>query len=317
MRARLATTIGEQSELSIPLQLLTGSFAALIAVVVRLELPLLPQQLPTLTLVIAVAVITTFVGLWAGLSTAVVGAILTWTLLWKPSSWDFANGAWVPLLGFAVISTTIVSTSALYRSSERRRQALLIDEAEKKTADAVLFAREMAHRLKNALAIVQSMAFQTIGSDDARSQAFSARLRTLADANELLTEHISKPVASVKDVVGASLAPFEREAQLRCELPDASLPDSQVISLALALHELATNAIKYGAWSSPTGTVRLVVQDEGAMLRLRWIEEGGPTVKAPSGSGFGTRLLGRAGQGAVLRYAPGGFYYEVELRRVT
>jgi hypothetical protein len=84
----------------------------------------------------------------------------------QPTSWSLANEAAVPLLGFAIIATTIISTASLYRGSERRWHAKLVSEADQKADEAVLFAREMAHRLKNALAIVQSMSFQTIGRED-------------------------------------------------------------------------------------------------------------------------------------------------------
>jgi two-component sensor histidine kinase len=292
-----------------------GGAAGLAAVALRLALPLSPQQLPTITVVVTLALVTTFVGLWAGVSTALIGGLLCWYLLFNPTSWSLANEAAVPLLGFAIIATTIISTASLYRGSERRWHAKLVSEADQKADEAVLFAREMAHRLKNALAIVQSMSFQTIGREDPKAVEFAARLRTLAEANELLTEHVSKPVANVRDVVKTALTPFQDATRLESHLVDANLPDSQVINLALALHELGTNATKYGAWSAHGGKVSLLVQDTGNTLRLTWIEEGGPRVRKPETTGFGSRLLQRAGKNATLLFEPGGVEYSVELRK--
>lgn len=315
MQGRLKQSIRAGAQLPIFTQLAVGGVSALAAVAVRMCLPLTSQQLPTLTLVVALAVVTTFVGTWAGLSTATIGALLSWYLLFNPMSWSLANGAWIPLLGFTVIATTIISTATLYRTSERRWHEARIREAEQKTEDALLFAREMAHRLKNALTIVQSISFQTIGQDHPQSAAFAARLSTLASANELLTEHVSKPVANVREVVATALAPFQANDRLVTRLTDANLPDGQVINLALALHELATNATKYGAWSSSEGRINLVIDDVGKSLKLTWVEEEGPPVTCPETDGFGSRLLRRAGQNALLRFRPEGLEYTVELRK--
>ena len=90
--------------------------------------------------------------------TAVVGGLLSWYLFFNAYSWSLANDAWIPLIGFSVIAMVIVSTAALYRGSERRLHAQELMALTEQAANAELFAREMAHRLKNALAIVQSIA---------------------------------------------------------------------------------------------------------------------------------------------------------------
>jgi two-component sensor histidine kinase len=141
-------------------------------------------------------------------------------------------------------------------------------------------------------------------------------LKALADANELLTEHISKPVARVEHVVRTALRPFVTGSRLELTVANAELPDGQVINLALALHELGTNATKYGAWSVASGKVNLVVHDTGEALKLTWLEEGGPTVQKPKTAGFGSRLLRRLGKNAVLLFRSGGVEYSVELRKV-
>jgi two-component sensor histidine kinase len=293
-----------------------GALAAVFAILVRWSLPLNPQQLPTLTVVIATALVTTFVGVRAGIVTAVLGGLASWYLFFNEYSWSLANAAWVPLLGFAATATTIVCTAALYRESERRSHAKELDAFEKQADNAELFAREMAHRLKNTLAIVQSVAFQTFGNGTSEASLFASRLKALADANELLNEKVEEPEADVFRVVKGALQPFHvSPARLQIECVHANIPSRQVLSLALALHELATNAVKYGALSSTTGRVLLRLEDAGQVLKLTWKEQGGPPVVPPPSEGFGTRLLRRTGANALLNFEADGLRCSLEVRK--
>jgi two-component sensor histidine kinase len=288
----------------------------MVAVLIRWTLPLNPDQLPTITIVIATAVVTTFIGVRAGIVTAALGGTASWYLFFNEYSWSLANGAWVPLLGFAIIAATLVCTAALYRESERRSHERELALFEEQAADSELFAREMAHRLKNTLAIVQSVAFQTFGNGSPEANLFSARLKALGDANELLNEQVTEPEAKVFRVVKGALQPFNvGSASLQIECIDASISSRQVLSLALALHELATNAIKYGALSSQTGRVFLRLEDAGEVLKLSWEERGGPRVVPPTREGFGTRLLRRAGANSKLDFEPGGFRCSFDVRK--
>jgi two-component sensor histidine kinase len=297
-------------------ELVIGLLAATVAIAVRWLLPLGPQQLPTITLVVALAVVTTFVGVRTGIVTAIVGGLASWYLFFNPYSWSLANEAWIPMVGFATIATVIISTAHLYRRSERLSRAKDVALLEERAANAELFAREMAHRLKNALAIVQSIAFQTIGSEVPEAGKFAGRLKTLADANELLSEHVNEPTANVGHVVNAALSPFDFTSTSFCiDCVDATLPASQVVSLALALHELATNAIKYGALSTTSGRVHLSIADAGDRLSLIWQEHGGPPVQPPQRSGFGTRLLRRSGEDAELDFSPEGVRCSFAIRK--
>jgi two-component sensor histidine kinase len=296
--------------------LLAGVLAALVAVAIRWSLPLEPQQLPTITVVVAVAIVTTFVGVRAGIVTAILGGLLSWYLFFNEYSWSLADDAWIPLLGFTIIAFVIVSSAALHRDSERRSHALEKASAEEQIANSELFAREMAHRLKNSLAIVQSIAFQTFGRDGPEAGVFAARLKALADANELLTEQVDEPEAIAAKVVKAALQPFHLSPEvLEMDCVHASIPARQAISLALALHELATNALKYGALSQPTGRVSLRLEDAGEALKLTWHERGGPVVTAPQKEGFGTRLIRRTGTAAKLSFEPEGLRCSLTLRK--
>jgi two-component sensor histidine kinase len=316
VRNRLARELRLRPERTPLEELAIGVAVALLAVALRYALPLKPEQLPTITIVVALPIVTTFVGMWAGIATALVGGLLCWFLFLNAYSWSLANEAWIPLIGFSVIATAIITTAKLYRSSERLRfeadSAKLKAEAE----DAELFAREMAHRLKNALTIVQSIAFQTIGTESADAGKFAGRLRALADANELLNEHIRKPTAPVSAVVESALAPFRDEhARFQIESVDATIPAQQVVSLALAIHELGTNAVKYGSLSAPGGSVAIRIEELGEGLELSWKEQGGAPVSEPQRSGFGTRLLRRSSANTRLLFEPDGLRCTMSIRK--
>jgi two-component sensor histidine kinase len=289
------------------LKIFVGVVAAGLAVLVRWTLPLNSQQLPTVTVVIATTVVTTFVGVRAGILTAALGGLACWYLFSNNQSLSLADGAWVPLAGFSVIAISLVGTAALYRESERRSQAKELAAIEERVEHSNLFAREMAHRLKNTLAIVQSVAFQTFGNGTAEATLFASRLKALADANELLSERVEEPEAEVLRVVKAALQPFHlRSSAMQIDCVDAIIPSRQVLSLALALHELATNATKYGALSVPTGRILLRLESQAQLLQVTWQEQGGPLVTPPEREGFGSRLLRRTGSNATLTFAPEG-----------
>lgn len=296
-----ATTRSLISEIGI------GVVAAAIAVGFRLLLPLRPDQLPTAPVIVVLAVVATFVGLRAGMVTAFLGGLASWYLFFNPRSWSLAGGAWIPLLGYAIIAVVILTTSQLYRASERRSREKEIARLQAEAETSRLFARELAHRLGNTLAIVQSIATQTFGKNSPESHKFAGRLKALAEANQLLTAHVETPTAKVAEVVETALRPFRGERQaFRLQTVDATIEASQVLSLALALHELATNALKYGALSVPAGSVALTVAREGEGLTLTWKERDGPRVVEPERQGFGTRLLLRSGATTKLDFQDDG-----------
>jgi PAS domain S-box-containing protein len=170
------------------------------------------------------------------------------------------------------------------RASERRRQLLI---------------NELNHRVKNTLATVQSLAAQTLRSAPdlpAAREAFEARLVALAAAHDLLTAQ-SWQGAWLGDVAATAMAPFEvtNRPQISRSGPAVWLKAHQAMALSLALHELATNAGKYGALSLPEGRVKLRWSRTSAgELTLAWSETGGPRVAPPARAGFGTRLLQRS-----------------------
>jgi two-component system, chemotaxis family, CheB/CheR fusion protein len=185
-----------------------------------------------------------------------------------------------------------------------------------------LLLMEMNHRIKNTLATVQAIATQTLRSvSNDEHAAFIGRLRALAGAHDLLmTERWDR--ASVHDVVGGALKAFQDGHQDRFSIagPDVWLNPSRSLLLTLALHELGTNAAKYGALSNGSGNVRiewkLSTNGQADRLTLHWHESGGPPVQAPARKGFGSMLIehGLAEQGeAFLEFKPEGLACKLNL----
>ena len=293
-------------------QIAIGLVAAATALGLRYLLPLSPFQLPVLTVVVAVALTSAFVGLASGIATAIVGGLLSWYIFFTPFAWEPSLNGVVPLFGFSVTATVIIVTTHLYRRSEERRHRAELAALEKEAEASSFFAGEMAHRLKNALAVVQSVAFQTFGRGTPEAEKFAQRLKALADAHDLLSEHMERPSAALSEVVGRALEPFGKH-RFDVETADARIAAQHTLSLALVLHELSTNSAKYGALSNETGSVSLKIEDLGERLRLVWSERNGPPAAPPGSSGFGTSLLRRIGRDTELQFGPDGFRCSLHL----
>jgi PAS domain S-box-containing protein len=187
-----------------------------------------------------------------------------------------------------------------------------------------LLVGEIKHRIKNTLATVQAIARQTLqGAPAEEREAFIARLMALANAHDLLTlERWNR--AALRDVVDRALKPFEAKHSARFLVrgPEDAWLDAQRASLlTMALHELATNAVKYGSLSNGYGIVRLTWEllDEGdaQKIKLNWRELGGPLVLPPERKGFGSFLIERALQGgggqSRLDFNPNGLICSLEI----
>ncbi|CCM79030.1 PAS domain S-box protein [Rhizobium mesoamericanum] len=154
---------------------------------------------------------------------------------------------------------------------------------------------ELNHRVKNVLATVMAIARQTLGRDEANRvgvEAFEARLALMSRAHDLLT-HGNWEQAELEKVVRQALSPYQQE-RFSISGPSIQLAPRAVVSISLALHELATNAAKYGALSVAEGHISIewsLTRNEPARLRLQWREMRGPAVTQPSRKGFGSRLI--------------------------
>ena len=176
-----------------------------------------------------------------------------------------------------------------------------IGERKRGQEQAQLLVSEMKHRLKNSLSIVQAIAAQTMASVTPQEQAaFVGRLQALAGAQDLLTLKNLKSVP-LREVLQRALAPFQERHAERIVLDgvdDVWLDAGKVTLLSMGLHELATNAAKYGALSNDNGMVhltwRVAPAQSGRRVQLVWQEQGGPPVEPPARKGFGSLLLEQA-----------------------
>jgi two-component sensor histidine kinase len=155
-----------------------------------------------------------------------------------------------------------------------------------------LLLNELNHRIKNTFATIQAITAQTLrAARDLPSarQALDSRIRSLAQAHDLLTVRAWTAV-NLTDVVMRALDAFA-QTQMTLSGTAIDVPPKHALALSLALHELATNAIKYGALSCPEGHVNVQWGVQQGMLHLEWQESGGPPVAPPTQRGFGSRLL--------------------------
>ena len=203
-------------------------------------------------------------------------------------------------IGGLVISWEDITAS---RQAEERQQMLM---------------REVLHRTRNLLAVIQSIAVGTFRRmNDPAQEAFLSRLHALSKAHSLLTD-ASGQGAMLEDIVRGQLAGFA--GTISIDGPAVLLKPSAAQSFALVVHELATNAAKHGALSRPTGrvTVRwdIHVNSSTTKLRFLWQETGGPSVLKPAGKGFGTLLLEHAIAGIdsapTIEFAAAGLIYQTE-----
>lgn len=201
--------------------------------------------------------------------------------------WPTTSGgvAWMELR----IHPTAEGLMLLYRDVTKRKRS--IEHLE-------LMVLELNHRVKNNLAAVQSLASQTLRGTESLPEAraaFMSRLMALATAHDVLTRQQwegSQLAEIAREVILPNIVDNER---LRLEGPKVSLKPNLALALAMALHELTTNAMKYGALSNDQGYVELKwTCPEEELVRIVWREHGGPTVLPPQRQGFGVRLLQRS-----------------------
>lgn len=255
--------------------------------------------------------------------------------------WEiFPQGLGTPFEGFCRAAMNDGASTTLETTSQMRPDRVvelrivpmrgggvaitLTDITERKSADARqrMLVNELNHRVKNTLATVQAIAAQSLRDPNATPEArerFMARLIALARANDVLVAETWLG-ASLSSVAVEMANPHGAEERFTIAGPEVRLAPQTATAMALGLHELATNAAKYGALSTPEGRVSLTwdVDGEGSARRLRltWRESGGPEVGSPGPPGFGSRLIER-GLASELKanvrlvYAPKGVVFSL------
>jgi two-component sensor histidine kinase len=166
---------------------------------------------------------------------------------------------------------------------------------QKQSQDQIaILAREAEHRSKNLLATVQAtIQLSNADTPEGLKQAIEGRIRALANVHSLFVE--TRWIgADLSTVVKQELAPYcaANERRIRTEGPEVVIEPNAAQAVAIILHELATNAAKYGSLSVPSGEIALKwLQDTDGRLTLEWREMGGPAVRPPTSRGFGTRVI--------------------------
>ena len=204
------------------------------------------------------------------------------------------------------ISARGIDQDITERKNWEKRQAMLL--------------RELSHRVKNTLAVVQSLARQTLRSSATPYnfvEAFEGRIRSLAASHNLLTEADwggARLETIIRHQVAALVDDFQDRIRLRG--PDVVLNAEVATQLGLVLHELATNAAKYGALSGPDGHVDIFWTTTKSRLRLLWRERGGPRIEQPpENAGFGSTLISSSALKATQRFLPEGMVCKLEFAR--
>ncbi|MBX5186200.1 HAMP domain-containing protein [Rhizobium sp. NZLR5] len=194
---------------------------------------------------------------------------------------------------------------------ERRRQN---EQAEE---ERTLLVREMAHRVKNGFTLVQAIARQTFSRANPESyNSFADRLAALAGTYDLILSREGS-AAPIREIISAALrAHIASEERIRLAGPDVVLPADIALPLSLVLHELATNATKYGSLGGEQGTVAIEWRHDDGRVLLVWTETGGPAVSMPTKRGFGSVLIERAFSSKARAqsrsdYRPEGLVFEV------
>lgn len=196
-----------------------------------------------------------------------------------------------------------------------------VTEMREAEAQIELLLQEVNHRSKNMLAVVQSLARRSdVGRPDF-IERLEQRIRGLAANQDVLVRRAWSRIP-VREMVEAQLRSLgEAQAQITCEGPEVKLSPSAAEALAMAFHEMGTNAVKYGALSVPEGLVairwRLEGEGKETRFRIEWVESGGPPVREPERKGFGSRIIVdvprvKLDAEIVIEYAPEGFRWALE-----
>jgi two-component sensor histidine kinase len=222
-----------------------------------------------------------------------------------------------------------VSLRLLLAQAEIDATALLaqagIDAKARETADKLkkLILEELHHRIKNTLATVSAIAYQSMrATTDIKhaGQAIEGRLLALGRAHDLLLQ-AQWSNADLEEIIRGATEPFDDKGAAKFSIggPNIRIASSAVIAIAMTLNELCTNTTKFGALSVPAGRVEIVwaIEEATQRLHLGWTEINGPATQAPVKRSFGTRLiesLGKQLKGDVrLTYDPHGFAYTLDV----
>jgi two-component sensor histidine kinase len=275
-----------------------------IAALVRWGLGFLGETLlPFTTFYPVVLFATYFGGPRVGIFTSIVGGVVGWWAFLLPhvGFFQIEIASELELLTYAVACALIIWGADSYRRLAKR-----LREEERLR---VLAVEELAHRLKNKIASIQSIVSYQLREQPQLRDDIIARLVALSATDDLIMAAQGRG-ASLRAILSTELTPYGL-ARISLEGPDIILSPTFALTMALIVHELATNAAKYGALSVPAGKLSVHWSLADRILNVNWREAGGPPIDSPTHHGFGLRLLPRALEqfsGAVkTTFEPDGF----------
>lgn len=239
-------------------------------------------RLPFATYYPAILIVTLLGGIGPGGFAAALSIVLMWGSSVPDFGWPTRNQA-IYLVVHAIASILTAWLAEGYRRIVRR----LRDEEEQRA----FLVKELQHRSRNIFAVVQAIVNMTLSERRQDADKINRAIAALLVADDLLLRSPDH-TADLKDILGAELKAFDA-TRIATNGESIALVPQLARALALILHELATNAAKYGALSKPDGRISVSWTDEAGRVRIRWVEEGGPTVAPPGRRGFGSQLFER------------------------
>jgi two-component sensor histidine kinase len=265
------------------------------AVLTRFALDqIVPDRLPFVTFFPAVFLAAYYFGLGPGAFVLVLSAVVGtfWADPTGQSAFIFYCSAALLFVLTASIILVLVHQlrTNLARVKQRDEQLVLINR--------------LKHRLKNLFSITNSVCLQTMksgGTVEEMSEAVSGRIMAIASAQDLLSATATEGanLRALFDALVSPLAP--KPSRLQIDGPSTKLPTESTTPMALVLHELATNALKYGAWSQDIGLVKVHWKTEQTTLLFRWREHDGPVLAPSRREGLGSGLIKNSFPGATVR----------------
>jgi two-component sensor histidine kinase len=240
---------------------------------------------------------------------------------WRRGERDKRTGMDPPAGELEEVGAALDELMAEVESRERARA-----QAE---AQRDLLMKEMVHRIKNTLSVVQALAGQTLRGGQGSPEvfaSFSERIAALGRTYDVLLAG-DWTAALLHEIVATTVSPYQSASKTRFEIdgPAVEVPGSAAMAFSMAIHELCTNAVKYGALSHEKGRVTIdwTVREEAAAshLSLVWAEHDGPPVTEPTRRGFGSRMIENAFARAMeprvrLEFAPMGVICRIDIRLV-
>jgi two-component sensor histidine kinase len=222
-------------------------------------------------------------GAESGILAAGLGAIAAY-YLFVPLDWGLA-----PFRLEQLVSLVLYSTSSVVIIWAAQNYRGLLQRLRANEATRELLNRELVHRIKNILANVQGIVGQTLIDQGILRDAINARITALGATNDLLVKS-NWDSASLREILAHEFTPYGL-SRFHIHGSDVDCPNALAVFLALVVHELTTNAVKYGALSSSDGRIDIAWTDVSGQLTMEWIESGGPETTVPTREGFGTKLL--------------------------